>query len=55
MKRNHIVNSVRNSNHAVKKMYADEISVATNIRCEHMEICNRIEKYLKSTMEEKDE
>lgn len=29
-----------------EKIYADEI-------CEHMEICNRIEKYLKSTMEEK--
>ena len=36
-----------------EKIYADKISVATNIRCEHMEICNRIEKYLKSTMEEK--
>ena len=35
-----------------EKMYADEISVATIIRCEHMEICNHIEKYLKSTMEE---
>lgn len=36
-----------------EKIYADEISVCTIIRCEHMEICNRIEKYLKSTMEEK--
>ena len=39
-----------------EKLYADEISVATVIRCENAEICNRIEKYLKSMMEEmKDE
>ena len=36
-----------------EKLYADEISVATVIRCENAEICNRIEKYLKSMMEEK--
>ena len=38
-----------------EKLYAGEISVATVIRCENAEICNRIEKYLKSMMGEKDE
>lgn len=38
-----------------EKLYGDEISVDTIVSCEHMELCNRIEKYLKSTMEEKDE
>lgn len=36
-----------------EKLYANELSVATVIRCENAEICNRIEKYLKSMMEEK--
>lgn len=36
-----------------EKIYADEISVDTMVSCEHMELCNRIEKYLKSMMEEK--
>lgn len=36
-----------------EKLYADEISVETIVSCEHMELCNRIEKYLKSMMEEK--
>ena len=36
-----------------EKLYADGISVATVIRCENAEICNRIEKYLKIMMEEK--
>ena len=36
-----------------EKIYTDEISVETIVSCEHMELCNRIEKYLKSMMEEK--
>lgn len=36
-----------------EKIYADGLSVDTIVSCEHMEICNRIEKYLKSMMEEK--
>ena len=36
-----------------EKLYADEILADTIVSCEHMELCNRIEKYLKYMMEEK--
>lgn len=36
-----------------EKIYADEISVETIVSCEHMDLCDRIELYLKSVMEEK--